>query len=118
MLNPEEPAIAGDDARLRAVTDAAVYAVLSGFCIDAEQELDESVREFERYDDPQRRLGRRLRALRKFCRKSMGDLAEATGETVVRVSDIERGIGEPAGDDFVTKAAKYLGCIATFLEQP
>jgi hypothetical protein len=106
-----------ENKRLHAVAEAAAYCMLSGFCIDAEDELENAMSELDKHDSPQRVFGRRLRATRKLRRKNMGELAEATDESVIRVSDIERGIGEPAHQDFVAKATAFLRVATGFLEE-
>lgn len=54
-------------------------------------------------------FGRKLCRLREAVGKSMGDLAEHLGVSVVHVSDVERGTVPPFKAELVTRAADYLG---------
>lgn len=59
--------------------------------------------------DPRRAFGERLRALRKKAGKTLGDIAEGLGVSVVYVSDVERGNRPPLRPDLIDRAAGLLG---------
>jgi transcriptional regulator with XRE-family HTH domain len=60
--------------------------------------------------DPRRAFGERLRALRKGAGKTLGDVAEALGVSVVYVSDVERGNRSPLRPDLIDSVSNLLGC--------
>lgn len=59
--------------------------------------------------DPKRAFGERLRALRKKADRTLGDVAEVLGVSVVYVSDVERGNRPPLRPDLIDKVAVVLG---------
>lgn len=54
-------------------------------------------------------FGSRLREARELAHKSMKDLAEAVGVSIVYISDIERGRRNPPQGDKLTRIANFLG---------
>jgi transcriptional regulator with XRE-family HTH domain len=58
--------------------------------------------------DPRRAFGERLRALRKKADKTLGDVAEILGVSVVYMSDVERGNRPPLRHDLIDKVAVVL----------
>ena len=54
------------------------------------------------------RFGQRIRKLRESNRKSLKDLAEAVGVSVVYISDIERGQRTPPQRDKLHKIADFF----------
>jgi transcriptional regulator with XRE-family HTH domain len=67
--------------------------------------------------DRRRAFGERLRALRKKSEKTLGDVAEVLGVSVVYVSDVERGNRPPLRPDLIEKAGAFLGADAAELHR-
>ena len=55
------------------------------------------------------RFGAKIRLIREQAKKSMKELADAMGVSVVYVSDIELGHRKPPPQDKLNKMADYLG---------
>lgn len=53
-------------------------------------------------------LGQSLRAARVFLNRSLRDVALGAGLSLVRLSEIERGVGEPAARDEVERVVRAL----------
>jgi transcriptional regulator with XRE-family HTH domain len=64
-----------------------------------------------------RGFGGRLRTLRKQSGKTLHDVAEALGVSVVYVSDIERGNRKPFGPEHIEKLAVLLNADSRELHQ-
>lgn len=67
--------------------------------------------------DQRRAFGERLRELRKRAGKTLGDVADVLGVSVVYVSDVERGNRAPLRPDLVDKVADALGADAAELHR-
>lgn len=67
--------------------------------------------------DSRRAFGVLLRKVRKAAEKTLGDLADELGVSVVYVSDVERGNRAPLKRESIERAAEFLGADARGLQK-